>query len=100
MSIEQRSNDSLDKVARELAQYQHPFFEFSVVEAGDNAGKNEDGVDVCVRCTLDTVHSPEYHFSVSEREIAHPQFRWSFQGLLYGNLNDYMVELFTRSPGD
>ena len=85
--------DLIGKVALELGLYEHPFFEFSAEETAK-------GVDVCVRSKLPTVHSPEYHFTLSEREIDHPQFRWSFQGLLYGNLNDYMVELFTRSPGD
>ena len=81
------------KVALELERYEHPFFEFSVA-------RTANGVDVCVRSKLSEVHSPEYRFTLSEREIGHPQFRWSFQGLLYGNLNDYMVELFTRSPED
>jgi hypothetical protein len=86
-------SEALEKVRKELAAYKHPFFEFWVDEHGD-------GVDVCVRSTVPGVHSPEYHFTVAQREIDHPQFRWSFQGLLYGNLNDYMVELFTASPGD
>ncbi len=79
------------KVLLELELYEHPFFEFSAEESAD-------GVDVCVRSKIREVHSTEYHFTLTEREIGHPQFRWSFQGLLYGNLNDYMVELFTRSP--
>ena len=81
------------KVARELELYEHPFFEFT-------AGESEGGVEVRVGSKLPGVHSPEYRFTLSDREIEHPQFRWSFQGLLYGNLNDYMVELFTRCPGD
>ncbi len=85
--------DPIRKVALELEQYEHPFFEFSAAET-------VNGVDVCVRSRLSGVHSPEYRFTLTEREINHSQFRWSFQGLLYGNLNDYMVELFTRSPGD
>ena len=86
-------SEDLEKVRNELAGYKHPFFEFS-------ANTTDDGVDVCVRSRMPDLHSPEYHFTLTEREIDHPQFRWSFQGLLYGNLNDYMVELFTRDPGD
>ena len=85
--------DLIRKVALELELYEHPFFEFSAAETAN-------GVDVCVRSKLSGVHSPEYRFTLAEREIDHTQFRWSFQGLLYGNLNDYMVELFTRTPGD
>jgi hypothetical protein len=86
-------SEELDKVRAELDGYRHPFFDFS-------AEQTDDGIDVCVRSRVEGVHSPEYHFTLSTREVDHPQFRWSFQGLLYGNLNDYMVELFTGSPGD
>ena len=86
-------SDLLEKVRTELAGYKHPFFDFS-------AGTSGDGVEVVVRSAVEGVHSPEYRFTLSPREIEHPQFRWSFRSLLYGNLNDYMVELFTSDPGD
>ncbi len=86
-------SEALEKVQAELAGYEHPFFEFRAEETGD-------GIEVRVRSRIAEVHSPEYRFTLSLREIDHPQFRWSFQGLLYGNLNDYMVELFTRAPDD
>ena len=86
-------SERLEKVRRELVAYKHPFFEFSAEET-------ENGVEVCVRSKVQDVHSADYHFKLSGREIDHRQFRWSFQGLLYGNLNDYMVELFTNTPGD
>jgi hypothetical protein len=83
--------DGLEKVRRELSLYEHPFFAMSAVEDGD-------GVRILVQSRITSVHTPEYRFTISRREIDHPQFRWSFQGLLYGSLNDYMVELFTRTP--
>jgi hypothetical protein len=83
--------DNITKVASELALYQHPFFEFSAAEVGD-------GVEICIRSVISSVHTSEYRFTLSQREIDHPQFRWSFQGLLYGSMNDYMVELFTSAP--
>jgi len=85
--------DNLEKVSSELALYRHPFFEFSAVRA-------TDGVEVRIRSRVESVHTPEYRLTVADREIESSQFRWSFQGLLYGSLNDYMVELFTRLPGD
>jgi len=85
--------DELDKVRSELSLYEHPFFEFSAV-------KVENGVEVLIRPTVDNVHTTEFRFVVSSREIGHSQFRWSFQGLLYGSMNDFMVELFSRLPGD
>ncbi len=83
--------ESLDRVAEELALYKHPFFEFS-------ASETEEGVDLCIRSRVSNVLEPEFHFTLTPREIEHPQFRWSFQALLYGCLTDYMVELFTESP--
>lgn len=85
--------NNIDTVRAELNLYEHPFFEFS-------AEDHPDGAEVCIRSRLPEVHTPEFRFVVSHREIGHPQFRWSFQGLLYGSLNDFMVELFTRVPGD
>jgi hypothetical protein len=85
--------DAVDKVAGELKLYSHPFFEWS---AEERAG----GVEVLVRSTVAGVHTPEYRFALTERDIDDSQFRWNFQKLLYGNLNDYMVELFTGSPYD
>ncbi len=85
--------DAVDKVVGELKLYAHPFFRWSAEEC---AG----GVAVLVRSSVDGVHTPEYRFTLTEREIDDSQFRWNFQKLLYGILNDYMVELFTASPYD
>lgn len=85
--------ESIAKVRAELALYEHPFFEFSAVGGSEC-------VDVCIRSVIPNVHTREFRFSLTDREIGHPQFRWSFQGLLYGSMNDFMVELFTRVPGD
>jgi hypothetical protein len=32
------------------------------------------------------------------RDLAHPQFPWTFQKFLYDCLHDYMIELFIRTP--
>ena len=81
----------LEKIARELELYEHPFFEFI-------ASDHSEGVEVCIRSKMPEVLVPEFHLTVTRREIEHYQFRWSFQALLYGCLNDYVVELFTKSP--
>lgn len=85
--------NSVETVRSELGLYAHPLFDFSAEE-------HPEGAEVCIRSRLADVHTREFRFLVSHREIAHPQFRWSFQGLLYGSLNDFIVELFTRVPGD
>ena len=83
--------EGLEKVRQELSLYEHPFFDLS-------AEKDGHSVVVCIRSAIPSVHTPEYRFELRQREIEHAQFRWSFQGLLYGCLNDYMVELFTKTP--
>lgn len=88
-----RNMDDLEKVRSELSLYAHPLFEFTSTAI-------PDGVEVCIHSRIEKVHTPEFRFTVSRREIDHPQFRWSFQSLLYGSMNDYMVELFTSVPGD
>ncbi len=83
--------EELDRVTKELELYEHPFFEFF-------ASEHPDGVEVSIRSKVPDVLAPEFHLTLTQREIEHPQFRWSFQGLLYGCLHDYVVELFTKSP--
>jgi hypothetical protein len=87
------SVDHLEKVRAELSLYRHPLFTFST-----ESRANE--VEVVIRPTVEGVHTPEFRFTVDERDVGSSQFRWSFQALLYGSMNDFMVELFSRLPGD
>jgi hypothetical protein len=82
---------SIERVRQELAQYTHPFFEFDPREKGD-------AVELVIRSKVPNVLSSEYRLSLNERDIQNPQFRWTFQKLLYDCLTDYVVELFTRNP--
>jgi hypothetical protein len=81
----------VERVREELAQYEHPFFDF-------NAHETAGGIEVIIRSRLASVHSPEYRITLNERDLRSSQFRWTFQKLLYDCLTDYIVELFTRSP--
>jgi hypothetical protein len=82
---------SIERVRQELAEYAHPLFEFDVREKGE-------AVEMVIRSKVANVHSPEYRITLNERDIQNPQFRWTFQKLLYDCLNDYVVELFTKNP--
>jgi hypothetical protein len=82
---------SIQKVQDELQKYEHPFFEFSAEE-------KDDGVELRIRSRVPDVISPEYRFTFVERDLQSSQFPWTFQKLLYDCLNDYVVELFTKSP--
>ena len=82
---------SLEIVTEELTKYEHPFFQFSATPAGSD-------VELHIHSRNPNVHSPEYRIVLSERDLRHSQFPWTFQRLLYNCLTDYIVELFTRTP--
>ena len=82
---------SLESVRDELTKYEHPFFDF-------DAHQTTGGVELLIRSKIPGVVSPEYKITLAERDLQSPQFRWSFQKLLYDCLTDYVVELFTKSP--
>jgi hypothetical protein len=84
-------SELLDRVRAELAEYEHPFFEFEAGEKGDE-------IEMRIRSKIPDVLSPVYRITLSERDIQNTQFRWTLQKLLYDCLTDYVVELFTKSP--
>jgi hypothetical protein len=83
----------LELVTEELAKYEHPYFDFTAIP-----GPNGLDVELQIRSKISDVHSPVYRITLSERDLRNAQFPWTFQGLLYNCLTDYIVELFTRSP--
>ena len=84
-------SELLDKVRRELAQYEHPLFAF---DAQPTAG----GVEVFIRFKPEGVEVQTYQFLLHPREIEHKQFPWTFQRQLYDCLHDYIIEMFTCNP--
>ena len=84
-------SERVEKVKRELEQYEHPLFAFSARAEGEDAV-----VEIRFKDASAPVHV--YEFTLRAREIDHPQFRWNFQRQLYDCLHDYVVEMFTRNP--
>lgn len=83
---------SLEKVQRELGRYEHLLLEFGAEETP--AG----GVDLLIRLRSPVPGAHEYRAPLHERDLAHPQFPWSFQRHLYDCMHDYLCELFVRNP--
>lgn len=81
----------LDKVNVELARYAHPLFEFTCQEA-------DRGVELTIGLKIRGIYDQSYSIRLTERDITEPQFRWSFQRLLYNCLHDYVVEMFEKTP--
>ena len=81
---------TLERVANELAKYEHPLVEFF-------AGESSQGVELRMRVKgVEGIHV--YSAPVHERDAASPQFEWQFQRYLYDCLHDYLVEMFTMNP--
>ncbi len=78
-------------VRAELLRYEHPLVEFAAEET-------HAGVELVIRLKDGRPDVHAWRGVVHPRDIAHPQFAWSFQRFLYDCLHDYMVELFTRTP--
>lgn len=85
------SEELVEKVRRELAQYEHPLFAFE-------AGLAADGVVVLIRYKPDRQAVHDYSFELRPREIEHSQFPWTFQKHLYDCLHDYIIEMFIHNP--
>ena len=84
--------ENVERIREELRRYAHPLFDFQAqAEAGGVA------VTVSLKPELQvSVH--QYHFFVSDREMATQKFAWDFQRQLFNYLHDYLVEMFTRTP--
>ncbi len=81
----------IEKVRCELARYEHPLFAFSAREKGE-------AVEVVIEFRNRDLGVHTYYYEVHPRDLAHPQFPWTFQRQIYDCLHDYIVEMFTRTP--
>ncbi len=81
----------IEKVRRELARYEHPLFEFSAREKGA-------AVEVVIEFRNRDLGIHTYYYEVHPRDLAHPQFPWTFERQLYDCVHDYIVEMFTHTP--
>ena len=85
-----RAHD-LEKVRTELAKYEHPLLAFA---AREKAGTVEVVIDF--RDKALGLHT--YIYELHPRDMAHPQFPWTFQLQLYDCVHDYIIEMFTLTP--
>ncbi len=81
----------VEKVSQQLAQYEHPLFDFSA-----RPGNECVEVEIRFKPPREGVHN--YSFQLRPREIEHSQFPWTFQKHLYDCLHDYVIEMFIRNP--
>ena len=84
---------SLERVQHQLKLYEHPLLDFGATAKGA-------GVEVSIQLKHCAVPVHTYVFEMHPRDLAHPQFEWTFQRLLYDCLHDYIIEMFVRTPQD
>lgn len=85
----------VEEVQRELERYEHPLFTLSCREKGEAVEVIIDFRDISLKRDLG-LHT--YYFEIHPRDLAHPQFPWTFQRQLYDCVHDYIIEMFTRTP--
>lgn len=85
------SDANLERVLAHLREYEHPLLAFDARSRGDV-------VEVIINFKNPPVPVHTYVFDLHPRDLAHPQFPWTFQRQLYDCMHDYFVEMFTRTP--
>ncbi|MBI4892793.1 MAG: hypothetical protein HY821_19370 [Acidobacteria bacterium] len=81
----------IDLVREQLRRYEHLLLLFDAEETAA-------GVELVIRLKADVPGAHVYRAPLHPRDMAHPQFPWTFQKFLYDCLHDYLCEMFTRNP--
>ena len=84
--------DRLAALRQELDKYSHPLLVFDVRRTG--AGRIELVIDLKNKPA--NIHT--YYLEIHPRDMAHPQFRWILQRMIFEGLHDYFVEMFEYTP--
>lgn len=81
----------IERVRAQLACYEHLLLDF-------DAEETPSGIELIIRLKPEVPGAHVYRAPLHERDIAHPQFAWTFQKYLYDCMHDYLCEMFTRNP--
>ncbi len=84
-------SSGLERVRQHLRLYEHPLVEFSARET-----PTAIEVSISPRFTDPPVHT--YSFEVHARDLDDPRFEWMLQRHIFDGLQDYMIEMFIRTP--
>ena len=85
-------SEALAAVRKELEKYSHPLLTFGVQETA--AGRIELVIDLKEKPA--NIHT--YYLEFHPRDLAHSQFRWILQRMIFEGLHDYFVEMFEYTP--
>ena len=86
------SSGALAAVRKELRKYSHPLLTFDARLTP--AGRMELVIDL--KDKPSGIHT--YYLEIHPRDLAHAQFRWTLQRMIFEGLHDYFVEMFEFTP--
>ncbi len=86
------NSEGLAAVREELKKYSHPLLRFGARET--EAGRIELVIDLKEKPA--SIHT--YYLEIHPRDLAHAQFRWILQRMIFEGLHDYFVEMFVYTP--
>ena len=86
------SSEALSAVRKELGKYSHPLLTFDARVT--QAGRMELVIDLKDKPA--NIHT--YYLEIHPRDLAHVQFRWMLQRMIFEGLHDYFVEMFEYTP--
>lgn len=84
--------EALRAVREELRKYAHPLLLF---DARETAGGR---IELVIDLRDKPAHVHTYYLEMHPRDLAHPQFRWILQRMIFEGLHDYFVEMFEYTP--
>ena len=82
----------LEKINTEIARYDHALLKFSSRQKADGA------IELVIELKDGPPGIHTYYAPLHPRDIASPQFPWTFQRYLYDCMHDYLVEMFLHTP--
>jgi len=81
----------LERVKQHLRLYEHPLVEFGARDKGET-------IEVAIRPRFAEPAVHTYFFELHPRDLDDPQFEWILQRHVFDGLQDYMIEMFVRTP--
>jgi hypothetical protein len=81
----------LERVQQHLRLYDHPLVEFSARDKGES-------IEVAIRPRFSEPRVHTYIFELHPRDLDDAQFEWMLQRHIFDGLQDYMIEMFVRTP--
>jgi hypothetical protein len=81
----------LERVQQHLRLYDHPLVVFNARDKGET-------IEVAINPRFSDPPVHTYFFELHPRDLEDVQFEWMLQRHIFDGLQDYMIEMFVRTP--